>query len=51
MAKFKCNYCEKTFEKNWFKWLFTTAFHWFGKRWTKCPYCGKYSYVKPLKKG
>ena len=49
MARFKCAYCEKEFEKNWFKWLFTTPFHWFGKRYTRCPYCHGQSYIKPLK--
>ena len=52
MAKFTCPVCGETFEKNFWKWLFTTAFHWFNfKEWrdyrkTKCPYCGHKSYMK-----
>ena len=49
MAKFNCPKCNQEFEINWFKWLFTTLFHWFGKRLTKCPHCGQRSYVKPQK--
>ena len=50
MAKFKCAYCEKEFKKSWLKWLFTTPFHWFGKRYTRCPHCHGQSYMKPMKK-
>lgn len=50
MARFRCAYCEKEFEKNWFKWLFTTPFHWFSKRYTRCPHCHGKSYMKPIKK-
>jgi hypothetical protein len=40
------------FEIGFWKWMFTTAFHWFNfKKWkdyrkTKCPYCSKKSYMK-----
>ena len=47
--KFYCVHCGKNFEMNWFKWLFTTPFHMFGKRKTKCPVCGKKSWTKPTK--
>ena len=43
-------FSEKEFEKNWFKWFLTTPFHWFSKRYTRCPYCHGQSYMKPLKK-
>ena len=46
MSKFKCPKCGQEFERNYFKWIFTTLFHWFGKRYTKCPYCGEKSYMK-----
>ena len=32
--------------KNWFSWILHTPFHWFGKRWTQCRNCGKYSYMR-----
>ena len=35
--------------KNWFSWVLNTPFHWFGKRWTKCDKCYKYSYMERLK--
>ena len=34
---------------NWFQWLLHSPFHWFGKRRTKCPYCGKKNYMKARK--
>ena len=49
MSKFYCQYCHSYYEKNYFKWLFTTLFHWFGYRMTKCPHCGHKSYVKPIR--
>ena len=55
MAKFKCPKCEKEFEMNYWKWIFTTLFHWFSfKKWkdyrkTKCPHCGEKSWIKRLK--
>ena len=48
--KFHCDKCNRDFEINYFKWLFTTLFHWFGKRLTKCPYCKDKIWVKPIKK-
>lgn len=38
--------------KNWFSWILHTPFHWFDfsglrdYRRTKCPKCGKISYMK-----
>lgn len=49
MAKFHCIHCGNVFKKSYFKWLFTTVFHTFTKRLTKCPKCGKKSWMKPLK--
>ena len=49
MSKFKCSKCGKEFKINYIKWIFTTLFHWFGKRYTKCPHCGEKSYMKPIK--
>ena len=52
MAKFTCPTCGKTFEKNYWKWLFTAIFHKFSfkelrdYRKTKCPYCGTKTYMK-----
>lgn len=50
--KLYCSKCDTTFEMSYFKWLFTTLFHWFNfKEWkdyrkTKCPNCGQKSYMK-----
>jgi predicted RNA-binding Zn-ribbon protein involved in translation (DUF1610 family) len=49
MSKFKCPKCEKEFEINYFKWIFTALFHWFSKRKTKCPHCGEKSWVSRIK--
>ena len=52
MPKFNCPHCGMIFEMNYLKWLFTTPFHWFSfrkmkdYRLTKCPYCGKKSYMR-----
>lgn len=52
MAKFHCKNCDKDFEMNYFKWLFTTLFHWFSfkhgrdYRLTKCPHCSKKSWMR-----
>lgn len=44
--KLICLNCSKVnFYKNWFEWVLHTPFHWFGKRKTKCPWCGKSSWV------
>lgn len=31
--------------KNYLDWVLHTPFHWFGKRKTRCPKCGEYSYM------
>ena len=49
MLNFHCPECQKDFQMTRLKWLFTTAFHMFGKRKTKCPNCGKKSWLKPIK--
>ena len=55
MSKFKCPKCEKEFEMNYFKWIFTTLFHrisfseFLDYRLTKCPHCKEKSYIKRLK--
>ena len=52
MTKFTCPNCNKTFEMNFWHWIFSTTFHWFDIfnfrdiRKTKCPHCGKKSYMK-----
>ena len=49
---FTCPKCNGSFQMRWSKWIFTTIFHWFNfkemrdYRKTKCPYCGKKSYMK-----
>ena len=44
---FKCPHCSHLFEiKGYWKWILTNPFHWFGKRYTKCPHCGKRSWIK-----
>ena len=44
----KCN--KKIMYNNWFVWLFYSPIHWFGSRYTKCHCCGKWSYMKRIKK-
>ncbi len=52
MVHFCCPNCGEMFQMNWWKWMFITAFHWFNIReWrdyrrTKCPCCGKKSYMR-----
>lgn len=52
MAKFYCPKCNNKFEMNFWKWMFTTVFHWFNfqerrdYRKTKCPICGQRSYMR-----
>ena len=52
MSKFTCPNCGKTFEQNFWAWTMSTPFHVFDfvnfrdKRKTKCPECGKRSYMK-----
>ena len=42
--------CPKCFTivqyKNWFDWILHSPIHWFGKRYTECHCCGKWSYMK-----
>ena len=48
--KLICPNCGKpNFYRNWFEWVLHTPFHGFGKRKTKCPWCGKSSWVKRIK--
>ena len=52
MSKFKCPKCNQEFKMNYWKWIFTTIFHWFSfkelrdYRKTKCPLCGEKSWMK-----
>lgn len=32
--------------RNYFIWILKSPFHWFGKRLTRCPWCGEKSYMK-----
>ena len=42
-----CPNCGRRFVKrNWIVWVLVAPFHWFGKRYTKCPTCGKWSWIK-----
>ena len=44
---FVCPKCQKTFMiHGYWNWVFHAPFHWFGKRLTKCPECGKRSWVR-----
>ena len=49
--KLKCPECNHEWEMNYLKWIFTALFHnfsfkiWKDKRLTKCPNCGKKSWV------
>ena len=43
----KCPKCgKKSFFRNWFTWILRSPMHGFGKRYTKCHICGKWSYMK-----
>ena len=44
------NCCGRFDFKNWFIWVLHSPMHWFGKRYTKCIYCGKWSWMKRVKK-
>lgn len=49
-VKLICPICgNKLIYKNYFYWVLSAPFHWFGKRLTKCPWCGKRSYMKRVK--
>ena len=42
----QCPNCYGTFDfKNWFVWVLHSPMHWFGKRYTKCIYCGRWSWM------
>lgn len=44
--EFTCPKCNKNFSiRGYWRWMLTTLFHWFEKRRTKCPHCGKKSFV------
>ena len=37
---FTCPKCQENFIiRGWLKWILITPFHWFGRRYTKCPHC------------
>ena len=43
---FICPKCQKTYTiRGWLKWILITPFHWFSKRYTKCPHCKAHSWV------
>ena len=45
--RFTCPKCGEHFTvKGYIKWIFFSPFHWFLARKTKCPNCGKRSYVR-----
>lgn len=47
-----CPKCGNVFYyKNIIWWILYTPFHWFGKRLTKCPKCGKKKYMRREKNG
>lgn len=52
MEKFKCPKCGKEFQMSFLKWIFTAPVHnfhmfeWRDYRNTKCPHCGKKSFIK-----
>ena len=42
-----CPICKWHFGyKNYWHWVWKAPFHWFGKRLTKCPFCGYKSWMK-----
>ena len=44
---FTCPKCGMYFAiHGWWKWILTSPFHFFSRRLTKCPDCGKYSWNK-----
>ena len=48
MKKIKviCPHCgQAMYYNNWFDWVLSNPFHWFGKRRVKCSNCGKRSYM------
>lgn len=43
---FMCPKCQEFFTIcGWWKWILTSPFHWFRKRYTKCPYCKARSWM------
>ncbi len=53
--KLSCPVCGHEWTIGYWKWIFTTLFHWFSfkkmkdKRYTKCPYCGHKSWMSRTK--
>lgn len=43
------NCCGRFSFDNWFIWVLYSPMHWFGKRYTKCIYCGKWNWMKKEK--
>ena len=51
LVKLTCLKCGKTFYHiNYWHWIWKAPMHWFGKRYDKCFYCGKRSWMKRDKK-
>ena len=54
MSKFRCPNCRTEFEMGFWKWMFSTAFHWFNfrelkdYRRTRCPHCHEKHYMKRM---
>ena len=58
-AKLHCPKCGHKWEYSYWQWIFKTLFHWLhwdketkslrDYRRTKCPVCGKYSWIKRQK--
>lgn len=47
IVKLICPKCgEEIFYKNYWHWVWKAPFHTFTKRLTKCPHCGKRSWMK-----
>lgn len=44
--KLKCPECNHEWEYGYWEWVWKAPFHTFTKRLTKCPKCGKRSYIK-----
>lgn len=46
-VKLICPKCGYVFSfKNYWHWVLRSPMHWFGKRYTKCIYCGKRGWMK-----
>ena len=43
----KCPKCECGFHyNNYWQWILHSPMHWFGRRYTQCPWCSKKSWMK-----